>query len=128
MKKTVHISKAVEQIREHTNNVIQETFSEMGERIVDRTPVDKGTAKGNWNASIGMPDYTTTTRTDPSGFTTTAKIKKVASNANIGDVLYLANGIDYIGVLERGSSTQAPKGMVSITLEEHDEILRQKAR
>lgn len=35
-----------------------------------------------------------------------------------GQTLYIANGLPYIERLEQGSSTQAPRGMVMITIAE----------
>ena len=35
-----------------------------------------------------------------------------------GDVIYITNNVDYINELDKGSSQQAPNGMVSLTINE----------
>ena len=44
-------------------------------RIVQRTPVDTGRAKGNWNLAIGEMDDSTTENTDKSGTITIARAR-----------------------------------------------------
>ena len=35
-----------------------------------------------------------------------------------GDVIYITNNVDYINELDKGTSQQAPNGMVSLTINE----------
>lgn len=120
--------RAYKKVKEQEEQFLQEVFIEMASRIVERTPVQSGRARGNWNASTNKEDVSTSTFTDPSGQSTIASIKNVAYRSDSKDDLYLANGLPYIGVLERGSSTQAPRGMVAITVEEVNQIARDVAR
>lgn len=90
-------------------------------RIMNRTPVDRGTARANWNVAEGAPDTSTdegATRSSVSG----KKAQNRAAIASIklfdGDTAYIANGLPYIRRLEDGYSKQAPSGMVKVTIEE----------
>ena len=98
-------------------------------RIVQRTPVDTGRAKGNWNLAIGEMDDSTTENTDKSGTITIARARSRVANAKISDTIHIANGLPYIRPLEyHHSKIKAPAGMVRVTRAElrgkADEIAR----
>jgi len=85
-------------------------------RIVDRTPVDTGRARGNWQASSGQPVEGVLDRLDPGG---TVAVQAAAQvRAVDGEDLYLVNNLPYIKRLEDGWSQQAPQGMVALTVAE----------
>jgi hypothetical protein len=112
---------------------------EAGKRIVERTPVDTGRARGNWNFSIGTVDGSTTEHTDKTGTTTISKIRSGTKAAKFGDTMYIVNGLPYIHKLEHGGygpgpktvggfSTQAPAGMVRVVAAELQPIADEIAR
>ena len=68
-------------------------------RIIMRTPVKTGKARGNWQCTIGSPAIGAWAPLSPTAF-------------------YLTNNLPYIGRLEHGSSKQAPAGMVAVTIAE----------
>lgn len=83
---------------------------EVFQRIIERTPVDYGFARGNWQVAIGAPILSTIDRTDPSGAAT-----KAAGNAVIASVvpycaLYISNSAPYITVLEDGGFVPTDPG------------------
>lgn len=69
--------------------------------LVMGTRVDKGRARGNWQAGEGTPPTGTVDRLDPSGQSTISiegrKILAMSGSA----VLWLHNGVPYIGELEK---------------------------
>ena len=80
-------------------------------KIVKKTPVDTGRARGNWNVSADEIDRSVDTESK----------RPKAPNIRKGDGLkpiYIVNSLDYIHDLEHGSSKQAPNGMVAITMNE----------
>jgi len=91
---------------------------EIQRRLMDKTPVDTGRARGNWNASIGEPDFTTSETT--SAAATIAKASAVVRGFELseGASFYVSNGLPYIERLEEGYSAQAPNGMVRVTVAE----------
>ncbi len=97
---------------------------EVADRVIDRTPVESGAARGNWTGGIGAPDLAKTGRLDPGGAVTRAAVAAALASAKAGDVLYVTNTLPYILNLEHGSSKQAPTGMVSTTLREAADIVR----
>ena len=109
--------KADEVVFKRGGKVMRALALEFTKRVVEKTPVDTGRARSNWNTSIGRPRFATTdvvadiTKTLAEAAETFAKwedpIKKPA---------FLANGLPYIKRLEDGhSKTQAPAGMVRVT-------------
>lgn len=87
-------------------------------RVVLRTPVDTGRARGNWQTSIGMPAEGEIGTTDPTGASALAQGQAVLAALPPFSVVYINNGVPYIEALEGGWSRQAPAGMVAITLAE----------
>ena len=87
-------------------------------RIVLRTPVDTGRARGNWQTAIARPLTGQLETVDKAGHATITKGLQAVSNLPPYSVVWLSNNLDYIEFLEEGSSRQAPEGMVAITVEE----------
>ena len=124
-------------VGDRMDQVVRGTLLDLSRRIVLRTPVGNqslwasappegytgGQAKGNWQASIGSPETGTTSTIDKSGSATLASINGKTQNAP-GNVWYLTNNLPYVSTaLEYGSSTQAPTGMVRISLRELDQSI-----
>lgn len=104
------------------------------QRVMDKTPVDTGHARGNWNASVGAPDFSVVGmgQVDGSGFAQGARRKGgvVIDDWDMagGDALHVANGVPYIVRLEEGWSGQAPSGMARVTVQELKPMVGRIAR
>lgn len=113
----VDVSRWVEKVRGNIDKALRQTVVLAAQGIVMRSPVDTGRFRGNWNFSIGAADTGTSTRVDPAGAATIAKIQAGVARAKAGGIVYLANGLPYGYRLEfEGWSKQAPNGMVRVTL------------
>jgi len=104
--------------------------------VIFETPVDKGGARANWQPSIGSPATGTVNATDPSGAATMAKVQAKIATMDAGDIIYLTNNLPYILKLEEGGypdgpktiggfSRKAPAGMVALTVQKFQSIVRQ---
>lgn len=114
-----------------TTLAIRAITTEVFRRVVVKTPVDTGLAKGNWRPSIGSVDATVDeSALDKSGSGVMAKIMTVVGSFSGVGKVYLCNSLPYVNVLEYGrangkpGSIQAPNGMVRITLAEIEPIIR----
>lgn len=88
-------------------------------RIVVRTPVDTGRARGNWQVTINDPAQGEAGDVDRAGSATISKGSVVINQATTGDVIWITNNVPYIVRLAEGWSKQAPAGaMIEVTLEE----------
>lgn len=91
-------------------------------RIVLKTPVDTGRARGNWRVDIGTIDPVTTEMTDKQGAAVIREGIQKLRAIGFGQTVFISNSLDYIVFLEDGSSQQAPNGMVRLTLQELEQI------
>lgn len=94
-------------------------------RVVLKTPVDTGRARGNWQTTIDRPATGTQETTDPSGGQTISEGSNVIGQAPIFRPIVLTNNLPYIERLEDGSSQQAPNGMLSVTVAELESQFRE---
>jgi hypothetical protein len=84
-----------------------------------------GSARANWQATIGSPATSVSDATDPSGG---ASISAVFANVKGGQVNYLTNNLPYINRLEHGWSNQAPAGMVRVNVDRVQSSLAAEVR
>lgn len=105
------------------NRIHRGVFFEVAKRIIDRTPVKTGRARGNWQASQGKPVTGTVERDDLSGAAALAQVSAVVQGHTSGEDLCLTNNLVYIRPLEEGHSKQAPSGMVALTVSEFNGIV-----
>jgi hypothetical protein len=82
---------------------------EIFSRVVKRTPVDTGAARGNWVPSTGAPLLVVTDVKDKSGNQTIRKSQEVVDRAKGDESLCLANNLHYITKLEYGGYPNPPK-------------------
>ena len=87
-------------------------------RIVFRTPVDTGRARGNWQTALGESSGTAIEAFDKAGTATISAGASIVNAAKPFGVISLFNNVDYINSLEGGSSKRFPEGMVRVSLAE----------
>ena len=107
---------------------------EMFRKIILKSPVDTGRFRGNWQLAIGSVPEGTLELDDKTGTATIAKGAATVMGINAGDTLYFANNLPYARRLEEGGymagpkvvnghSSQAPNGMVALTIQEFQSIV-----
>ncbi|MBE0534772.1 MAG: HK97 gp10 family phage protein [Phycisphaerae bacterium] len=88
-------------------------------RVVMRTPVDTGRARGNWHVTINRrSDHVNAALRDPDGSKTIADGYAAIKDLPPFSTVWITNNLEYIEFLEHGSSKQAPEGMVALTVDE----------
>lgn len=90
-------------------------------RVVFKTPVDTGRARGNWFVEFGGSGVETTEAVDAGGGSTIARgAAKIDTYQNVEGwpIISLYNNLPYAERLENGYSSQAPAGMVAVTVAE----------
>jgi len=100
------------------DKALQDTAVETISKMIDRTPVDTGAAKYHWFMRLTPSERFDKARVDPSGALPKARAKRDVKLFKVGGKVYLINSAPYFIYLERGSSTQAPQGVVAITMQE----------
>lgn len=97
-------------------------------RIIQRTPVDTGRLRGNWQA--GVRDYVDgeLDTTDPSGSGAVGLMVSTVDGADDHAALTLTNNLPYARRIEYDNwSQQAPGGMVRVSVREFQDIVREIA-
>ena len=124
---SAHVERLGERADQFVQGFCQTLFSEIhsGGRYSPGTPVDTGFARASWYAGVGGPGsargLAEPTARSPGllaseAAAALADLDEVSLHAKAGDVVELANDARYIGVLENGSSQQAPQGMVRLAI------------
>lgn len=104
--------------------VFRGTFLALAGKVILRTPVDTGRARGNWQAQVNRPAKSVLDISDKSGSKANSEARTESVKAKLGDKLYLTNNLPYIEGLENGTSSQAPNGMVKVAVAEFDQVVR----
>nr|WP_288356585.1 HK97 gp10 family phage protein [uncultured Pseudomonas sp.] len=102
---------------------IQDIVIQVGESLINLSPVDTGRFKANWQFTIGAPANSSLIDTDKEGEVTIAKLLAAVNALEPGQVAYIVNTLIYAVPLEYGHSQQAPLGMVRRTIAEFERIV-----
>jgi hypothetical protein len=125
---TAQIAAFVEKANGNIDLVVRKVALEMFSRVIQKSPVDTGRFKGNWQVAIGSIPDGTLQLDDKAGTATMAKVTAVALQLEAGQVIYLVNNLPYAQALEYGHSKQAPQGMVRLTIAEFNAAVERAAQ
>ena len=126
----------------NTEQVFRASTISLFSRIISRTPVKSGRLKGNWQIDINQPATGDVSDSDTTPINTLdgGSKRKVASGvmrANLNDSIYMVNNLPYARIIEAGrvprssgttGSTQAPAGMVAVSVAEFNREVEKQAR
>lgn len=117
----IEIDREIELTLDELRLVVRKLALEALSRIVNRTPVDTGRARGNWFVQIGGAGAELSTNVDRDGQVTISQGAQVIATYQDQTgfpVITIYNNLPYINRLENGYSNWAPAGMVSVTVTE----------
>ena len=101
---------------------------EVQSRLILRSPVDTGRFRGNWRYSVGQPaEGTVETGGTSESPAPPPDAPALVPGEGMGRVHFLTNNLPYAMALERGHSTQAPQGLVALTVMEFAPIVNDAA-
>lgn len=118
---SVELDREFEATEDELRTVVRRIAFDGLSRIIDRTPVDTGRARGNWFVRVDGPGTDVTTTEDKDGGATIARGSAVIAdykNETGFPIISIYNNLPYIIRLEDGHSKQAPTGMVAVTVTE----------
>lgn len=113
---------------EAIDQTIRDVVIQVGETIINLSPVDTGRFKGNWQFTVGQPSNFSLDTYDKDGQQTIAALVLKVNAMEPGQVLWLVNNLVYAIPLEYGHSQKAPAGVVRITLARFQEIVDEVIR
>lgn len=108
----------------NAEQVVRKTTAELAKKVVEKTPVDTGRARANWQFGDGAMISGTLDETDKTGDPTKDRLEEEILRSRVGGVTYIQNNLPYALRLEYGWSKQAPSGMVRTSMAEVDQELR----
>jgi len=107
-------------VERRTALLVANTVNNLAEDIIPATPVLTGKARINWVAQERTPPTEIIEREnapETAASEAIAKVASVVSKLQSGDVtVYLSNNAEYIGLLNDGSSKQAPELFVQLAV------------
>lgn len=118
------MKKMAEKIGEKYDATVRASLVDVASKVILRTAVDTGRARGNWQVSLNDPATDILDVEDKEG---NATIRTAMDNTEgaTGNIWWLTNNLPYIQKLESGThSQQSPSGMVRVTLEEFEATLK----
>lgn len=86
--------------------------SEIGKELFKRTPVLTGRARSGWVITLDSPS----SDIPAVGHTIEAEAAVVTSSVSSARTIYIVNNVPYIGILNAGSSRQAPAHFVEAAI------------
>jgi hypothetical protein len=108
--------------------IFRGTSLDLFAHVVRRSPVRTGRFRGNWQAEINKPAKGIKRTLDKSGASAIRSAKNATGKVRLGESVFLVNNLPYSIKLERGSSDQAPRGMVRVTVRAFKRMLARRAR
>lgn len=118
------LRKFAEKAGANAEQVVRRATLEVAKSVVEKTPVDTGRARANWQFGDGAMPGGTLDDTDKTGAATKNKLEEEILQSRVGGVTYIQNNLPYALWLENGWSKQAPNGMVERTLAEYQQYVR----
>lgn len=112
------LQKFAEKAGARADVAVGEIVANIASRLDERSPVDTGRFRANWNYGLGAPDLSTSMATDKAGGATASRIIAQIPDNAAGQVHFLSNSLPYAQRLENGWSKQAPAGILSRTVVE----------
>jgi hypothetical protein len=135
---SLDVSKWVEKAKGRADDVVRRVALELHTQIVMKSPVGNpslwkhpvkgyvgGRFRNNWFPGVGTRSNSTTEQRDASGEGSINRMQLLLPGIHAGDVIFTTNNLPYSMRLETGWSTQAPVGMVRVTVENYPGIVQQ---
>ncbi len=109
------------------NKITRVATLELFSGVIRMTPVDTGRARGAWTTSVGAPSAADPDRLDKTGGEAIGEVEAKTPDG-AGQVTFLSNNLPYIDELERGSSSKAPEGMVTRSMDRVEKMVEAAIR
>jgi hypothetical protein len=125
---TLHLKKLADKAGANADAVAKKVIIDVFSSVVEKSPVDKGTFRGNWQLGFGEVDGNTQSPDDKGGSATIAKANSELTKFDSKKITYISNSLPYAQRLENGYSNQAPQGMVRLTVLEFRRFIRKAVK
>ena len=110
---TIKLGRTGKNIEQRADLIKRKIALEIYRELIETTPVDTGRARAGWSLGPMLTGYVPP-KDGAFGVSTTVNPSMAPQNAPI---IYIYNNVEYIGRLNAGSSTQAPRDFVQIAID-----------
>jgi hypothetical protein len=116
---TIRIDQLAKNLQTNVEKVKRSAAIAIHQTVTVATPVLTGRAKNNWFVELNQPNRNkaTTGTFDKSGTFITAQAKAVIDRSGVDDSIWISNNLDYIVLLNNGSSKKAPRLFVQRSIQ-----------
>ncbi len=122
-------SSSITKLHKHLNGVIKDSIKHVTSNIINMTPIKTGYLKGNWQASINSFSNTPVAVLDKAGTYAKSQVfSRLVSYDALNKDFYFYNVTPYGLLIEYGSSSQSPAGMVRVNVAQWPHIIDKYAR
>ncbi len=135
----LQLQKFAEKAKANADLVVQKVTLEVARSVVEKTPVGNpdlwkspappgyvgGRLRANWVFGVGRVNTETTEEIDASGAPTLSRLTAAIQQTGAGGVTFISNSLPYAISVEYGHSSQAPAGMVRVTVAEFQQYVNQ---
>lgn len=111
----------------NAEQVVRKVGIDVLKGVVLKSPVDTGRFRANWQVGIGAIGKQKNS-VDPTGSIAIAEGTGRINRVPIGESIWISNSLPYSQRLENGYSTQAPSGMVRLTITQYADFVRNAVR
>ena len=101
-----------------SNDLVTDVVKGVAFKVDERSPVDTGHFRANWQLGVGTMPTGEVDGVDPTGAGLGNRVIAHIPADSAGKVYYLSNSVPYAQQLENGYSKQAPQGIVARTVVE----------
>ncbi|RQO83488.1 HK97 gp10 family phage protein [Acidovorax sp. FJL06] len=119
-----NLNKLCERAGDKAALVVRRAALELQSGMIERSPVDTGRFKGNWQCGIGSLNAATNSAADSSGQGALGRTATTLQGWTPGQTIVLSNSLPYAKRLENGWSQQAPSGMVRLTVQAYSDAVK----
>lgn len=109
------------------DDVVSDAVKAVAFKVDQRSPVDTGHFRGNWQLGVNSAPGGVIAGVDPKGAGLATRVTTRIPEDAAGKVYWLSNNVPYAMRLEMGYSKQAPQGIVGRTVTEWQGIVRKAA-
>ena len=118
------LRKIAERNKQKLGEVVKETVRDLGNQMIDNSPVKSGQFKNNWKGSVGAIDTDASAEADTSGAVSKASIEAALENWKPGETVFVSNSLPYARRIETGWSGAAPAGVVAVTMASAEQAVK----
>ena len=113
---TIKLGRVGKNIEQRADLIKRKIALEIFRELIETTPIDTGRAKAGWNMGPMLTNNVPPKDKSGYGYDVSMNVNPSMAPQN-APIIYIYNNVEYIGILNTGSSTQAPREFVQIAID-----------